>query len=203
MSVFIDMDRMVGKGFEAGLVDLKALTEKQEGRDDSPSRDQATPTHRVADLAGVQRAAQPSSSGCGPIRSTWRSGGVRKGSPIRSARLDARPGGAIRITCALPMAPFSDDRLASARSLNPSDSLSRRLRRTTRGKPLLRGSHDRYVCRAVGGKTKVTVHAECGRSCSRGAADARGDGSWLDAKPRKARRICGAGTGSAALTNWQ
>ena len=31
MSVFIDMDRMVGKDFEAGLANLKTLTEKQGG----------------------------------------------------------------------------------------------------------------------------------------------------------------------------
>jgi carbon monoxide dehydrogenase subunit G len=30
MSVFIDMDRMIGKDFDAGLANLKALTEKQE-----------------------------------------------------------------------------------------------------------------------------------------------------------------------------
>ena len=30
MSIFIDMDRMIGKDFEAGLANLKALTEKQE-----------------------------------------------------------------------------------------------------------------------------------------------------------------------------
>ena len=30
MSVFIDMDRMIGKDFETGLANLKALTEKKE-----------------------------------------------------------------------------------------------------------------------------------------------------------------------------
>ena len=31
MSVFIDMDKMIGKDFEAGLANLKALAEKQSG----------------------------------------------------------------------------------------------------------------------------------------------------------------------------
>ena len=100
--------------------------------------------------------------------------------------LDARPGGAIRIHMRAPDGVVFPMTGRFREVAEPERLVFTRLRRTTKAKPLLEASRPLPLSsRAARLKSLCT---ECDRSCSRGAPDARWDGSWLDAKPRKARR---------------